>query len=147
MSSIQTLEEKKAIVRRFYEEVHGGNHDLLQELVAEPCSLHGFSGDSIVTLDDAKRGMENQKATFANWKISVGDQIAEDDTVVSPVTITGVHVGDFKGIAPTNKKVEFTGVFMDRVVDGKIVEMWHRPDYLTLVQQIGGFPFQQTEKA
>jgi|TARA_B100000315_G_scaffold250024_1_gene282144 hypothetical protein len=29
---------------------------------------------------------------------------------------------------------------MDRVVDGKIVEMWHRPDFLRMLIQIGAVP-------
>jgi len=34
----------------------------------------------------------------------------------------GTHKGDFLGITPTNKVLEITGVDIDRVVDGKIVE-------------------------
>ena len=34
----------------------------------------------------------------------------------------GTHKGDFLGIAPTNKVLEITGVDIDKVIDGKIVE-------------------------
>ena len=66
--------------------------------------------------------------------------IAEDDLVASELTITGTHKGKFKRHSPTGKEVKFTGIFIDRVIDGKIVEMWHRPDFLTLLKQIGIVP-------
>ena len=34
----------------------------------------------------------------------------------------GTHSGEFLGITPTNKVIEITGVDVDKVVDGKIVE-------------------------
>ena len=34
----------------------------------------------------------------------------------------GTHKGEFIGIKPTNKKLTITGVDIDKVVDGKIVE-------------------------
>ena len=60
--------------------------------------------------------------------------------MVTDLTITGTHLAQFRKTPPTGKPVEFTGVFIDRVVDGKIVEMWHRPDFLRLLMQIGAVP-------
>ena len=49
-------------------------------------------------------------------------QIAEDEWVVSQVTARGIHVGEWMGIAPTRKAVEFTCVNVDKVVNGRILE-------------------------
>ena len=38
------------------------------------------------------------------------------------------------------QQVESAGIFVAHVVDGKIVEGWHCPDYLTLLQQLDAFP-------
>jgi predicted ester cyclase len=40
------------------------------------------------------------------------------------------------GIAPTGREVKFTGLTIDRVVDGKIVENWIEGDLEDLLQQI-----------
>ena len=40
-----TLTENKAVVRRFYEEVHGGNLEALDELVADEILVHGWSSE------------------------------------------------------------------------------------------------------
>jgi predicted ester cyclase len=48
----------------------------------------------------------------------------------------GTHRGEFMGIAPTGREVKFTGLTIDRVVDGKIVENWIEGDLQDLLQQI-----------
>jgi len=99
--------------------------------------VHGWSSEGRFSLEDARNGLKGQRSAFPDWKITVHQLIAEDDLVASDLTITGTHSGQFKRHAPTGRQVKFNGVFIDRVVDGKIVEMWHKPDYLTLLMQIG----------
>jgi predicted ester cyclase len=55
-------------------------------------------------------------------------------------TNQGTHEGDFLGIAPTGKRVSFSGIVILRVVDGKIVERWAQLDNLSLLQQLGAIP-------
>ena len=49
-------------------------------------------------------------------------QYVTDDYVISEFIMTGTHKGEFIGITPTNKVLEITGVDIDKVIDGKIVE-------------------------
>jgi predicted ester cyclase len=84
--------------------------------------------------------LEGQRAAFPDWKITIGELIAEGDLVVSTLTVTGTHRGKFRSIEPTGKSVNFTGVHIKRVRNGKIIEMWHRPDFLRLLMQIGAVP-------
>lgn len=49
-------------------------------------------------------------------------QYAADDYVISEFIMRGTHKGKFIGITPTNKVLEITGVDIDKVIDGKIVE-------------------------
>ncbi len=135
-----TTEENKAVVRRFYEEVHGGNLDVLDELVAPAILLHGWRSERRLTIDEVHQIAKGQRAAFPDWKVTVHDLVAEGDLVASNLTITGTHQGNFGRHAPTGRQVSFTGMFLDRVADGKIVEMWHRPDYLRLLIQIGAVP-------
>jgi predicted ester cyclase len=67
----------------------------------------------------------------------VEDQIAEGDKVVTRVTFHGTHQGQFNGIAPTGKQVKWSGIAMDRIADGKVVEMWHVQNTTGLLQQLG----------
>jgi predicted ester cyclase len=67
------------------------------------------------------------------------DQIAEGDKVANRFVFLGTHLGEFMGVAPTGKRVEFVGNSIDRVVDGKIVESWVEVDLLGVMQQLGAF--------
>lgn len=111
--------------------------DVLSELVDEDCLLHGWTSTQRVTLEEVRQALEGQRSAFPDWNITVGELIAEGDLVASTLTITGTHRGKFKSIEPTGKSVSFNGVFIERVRNGKIVEMWHRPDFLRLLMQIG----------
>ena len=135
-----TLEENKAVVRRFYEEMHGGNIDLLDELVESEYVLHGWVSSRRETLNEAREGTERQRDAFPDWNITIQEMVAEGDYVATNLTITGTHVGQFGPYAPTGNQVNFNGTFIDRVVDGKIVEMWHRPDFLRMLIQLGAVP-------
>ena len=49
----------------------------------------------------------------------------------------GTHTGDFQGLPPTHRKVTFSGLELNRFVDGRVVEHWFQLDSLTLLQQLG----------
>jgi predicted ester cyclase len=63
--------------------------------------------------------------------------IAEEDKVAARITMRGTHLGDFMGMAPTGKRVEFHGMYMVRVRDGRIVEHWGEEDSGSLLAQLG----------
>jgi predicted ester cyclase len=51
--------------------------------------------------------------------------------------MSGTHTGDFYGIPATGKRVEFTGMYIARIADGKIVEHWAEEDAYGLLLQLG----------
>jgi predicted ester cyclase len=53
------------------------------------------------------------------------------------VTFHGTHQGPFNGIAATGKQVEWSGIAMDRIANGKVIEMWHVQNTTGLMRQIG----------
>jgi len=79
-------------------------------------------------------------AAFPDARWIVVDQISEHDKVVTRWTFMGTHRGPFMGIAPTEKQVVFSGICIDRFVDGKIVEEWEEWDTLGMMQQLGVVP-------
>lgn len=74
---------------------------------------------------------------FPDSRISIESCIAEGDTVVTRWTLTGTHLGTFQGIPPTGRPVRFTGIELNRVANGQIVEHWSMFDNLALLRQIG----------
>jgi predicted ester cyclase len=73
---------------------------------------------------------------FPDTKYSIEDLISEEDKVVLRVTTRGTHRQRFYGVDPTNRKVEFTGIVIYRIKDGKITECWDEIDFASLWKQI-----------
>lgn len=130
------------LVRRAIDEIwNRGNYALLGEIAADDIVIHasppgediqGHAG--IVQFHDALR------AAFSDLHFRVEDQIAAGDKVVIRWTASGTHTGEFQGIPPTGKAVRISGIDIDRVVDGKVVECWPEVNELGLLQQLGVLP-------
>lgn len=68
---------------------------------------------------------------FPDFHDTIEDQIAEGDKVVTRFTSTGTQKGEIMGIQPTNKKVSWTGIAINRIENGKIVESWVNWDMMS----------------
>jgi predicted ester cyclase len=74
---------------------------------------------------------------FPDLQITVEDAVGEGDLVAQRVHFTGTHTGEFQGLPPTHRKVAFSGLELNRFVDGRVVEHWFQLDALGLLQQLG----------
>lgn len=113
----------KVLVRRFYEEVVStGDVDRVGEFVGPDC----VETDGLTRIDSGVAGMAAHvtgvRQVYPDLLVTVERQIAEGDWVVSLITARGTHAGEWLGIKPTGRRLTFTGVNVDRVVDGRIVE-------------------------
>ena len=65
------------------------------------------------------------------------DAVGEGDLVAQRVHFAGTHTGEFQGLPPTNKRVSFSGLELNRFVDGRVSEHWFQLDALDLLKQLG----------
>ena len=136
-------EENKAIARRALKEIFSGQGNLE---VADEIISPNFVGHDPVSSEDS-RGPEGVKEfammyrnAFPDVQLSVEDQVAEGDMVVTRWIARGTHQGELMGIAPTGNRVTVAGTSVERIVDGKIEETWDNYDALGMMQQIGAIP-------
>jgi predicted ester cyclase len=135
-----STEENKALVRRFFEEMWvKGNLSAADELLATNFVFHPPPGVA-PDLEGYKQWVSMTCAGLADRQSTVEDQTAEGDKVVTRWTYRGTHKGELMGIAPTGKQVTVTGISIDRIVGGKIVEEWNEIDNLGMMQQLGVVP-------
>lgn len=118
-----TRDEKKSLVRRYYEEVVStGDVERLEEFIA-PSYVEVYNNVTYpLGIDGAREHVRGVRTTYPDLRITVEHQIAEGDWVVSRVTARGTHEGVWLGMRPTGKPMEMTAVNVDRVTDGLIVE-------------------------
>src|SRR5215218_8729705 len=135
--NVSTAEENKAIFRRYAEEVGNKyNFEIVDEIFERYIS-HQPDGSTLERgPEDIKRFQGEYHSAFSDFHISIEDQIAEGDKVVSHYTIRGIHQGDFRDMAPTGKEIEIKGVTIFRFSpEGKVVETWDSYDQLSLMRQ------------
>jgi steroid delta-isomerase-like uncharacterized protein len=135
-------QENKDISRRLAEAVSKGDVEVIDELVAE----------DIVNKDpslppEIPQGREGVKMlsqgyvnAFPDMDYRIEDTIAEGDKVVIVWSASGTHQGELMGIPPTGKQARTSGITIDRIKDGKVVETVTHWDNLGLLQQLGVVP-------
>ncbi len=137
-----STEENKALVRRFIEVANRGNvteiSTTLDELFVPDFVRHDPAG-GFRSREDYKQFLFSLLAALPG-QFTIEDLIAEGEKVVLRYTFRGTHRGQWRGVPPTGKPVTFTGIFIYRILDGKIVEGWENADALGLVQQLGLIP-------
>ena len=79
---------------------------------------------------------------FPDFSCTIEDIIAEGQKVMVRFIVRGTHLGMFRGIPATGKKIEMGGISIERCAGGKIVEGWHYSDTLGMMQQLGMIPSQ-----
>jgi serine phosphatase RsbU (regulator of sigma subunit) len=136
-TNVSAAKENKAIFRRYAEEVGNQHNFEIVDEIFERYIAHQPDGSTLVRgPEDVKRFQEEYHSAFPNFHISIEDQIAEGDKVVSRYTIRGIHQRAFKGMAPTGKQIELKGVTIFRFSpEGKVVETWDSYDQLSLMRQ------------
>ena len=114
-----SLEENKAIILRLMEAFNMHSTALLDELIAPDFVDHYHQ---LRGLESYKKHVTMSIKGFADLHLTTEDMIAERDKVWVRIKEMGTHAGEFRGLAPTGKKVTFTVVHIWRIVDGKVVE-------------------------
>ena len=113
----------KDIVKYYYEVIVSQN--LLNELpnyVSENCMIQVGDNTFPLGLNGMKEHLIDVKKTYPDYTMKIIKQYSDGDYVISEFIMQGTHEGEWIGIKPTHKTLLFTGVDIDKVVDGKIVE-------------------------
>jgi predicted ester cyclase len=117
------IERNKLVIRRFIEEVvNTGDASRIAEIVSADC----VETDGMVRIVSGVAGMAEHiravRTVYRDLFLTIQLQVAEGEWVATVIKARGTHAGEWLGMAPTGKTLVFTGVNVDRVVDGKIVE-------------------------
>jgi predicted ester cyclase len=76
-------------------------------------------------------------AAFPKYEMFADEITAEGNRVVVKARMKGYHSGEFNGILPTNRNVEFPFVISYDIENGMIVHHWLMADSMALMEQLG----------
>ncbi len=140
-------EENKENMRRVLEEAFGqGRVEVVDEVLHSNfvCWDPNSETGEIRGADTIKSEIEYFRNAVPDLTYTVDDQIVEGDMVVSRYTASGTHQGEFFGVPGSGKRIEMTGINIDRFDEsGKLVEEWVEYDLLGAMRKIGAIPESQ----
>jgi len=137
-----SLDENKAIARRHFEELWGkGNLSVADEIYDPSCVGHCANfPDQTGYPESEKQLVMRDRAPAPDQIITVEDQIAEGDKVLTRWLCRGTHTDSVPGIPATGNLITLHGMHLHRIRNGKIVEVWAIDDLFGLMQSLGVVP-------
>lgn len=76
-------------------------------------------------------------SVFPRYEIFADEMTAEGNKVVVRARMKGRHQGEFNGIPPTYRDIDFPFVVSYEIENGKIVNHWLIADQMALMEQLG----------
>jgi len=139
-------DDNKLLARRLYFEVFGeGRLETADEILAEGCVSHGPGTPPLLGSAQIKRQAGILRTAMPDLRVTLEDQLAEDDRVASRWMGSGTNTGDLPlspaaTLPATGRPIAFGEIRIDRFENGRIAESWFIPDRFTLWQQLGLIP-------
>jgi steroid delta-isomerase-like uncharacterized protein len=131
-----SVEDNKALIRRYFETWNSNDVDVLDEIIAEDAIDH-------MAYEGQQTGRAGYRDFYATWhnafpgfRAEIEDMIAEGDRVATRWTFRGRHAGVYNGIAPTGREVQFTAVSIQLIRNGLVAEEWYIGDSYEFMRQL-----------
>lgn len=136
----QQLRAERIAVETLYRAFSEQNPDLVDAVLAPgwddiPLAPGQASGPAGI-----KPIIRSMAAAFPDVHITVHDMVQEPGKIAVRAEISGTHLGELFGIAPTGKKVSFRLHEFHTVANGLLTTTWHMEDWFGLFLQLGQFP-------
>ena len=131
-----SIEENKALIRRFFNAIESGNLQVLDEIVTEGYDDHlpgQTPGREIL-----KKYFTALRSAFPDLTLPISAIVAEGDSVAVLNSIRGTHKGEFIGLKPSGRSIDAMAFQLYRIEDGKLAEHWEVADFALLMRQLQG---------
>jgi steroid delta-isomerase-like uncharacterized protein len=136
---MRNTEENKELARGFYNEVlNSHNTAILKSFVTTDFVDHNPSpGHTGKGLDDLTAQLNEMITALPDFHVTTDLMVADEDKVVTYLTMTGTNTGPFGDMPASNKPVKFNGIDIVHIKDGKAIERWGVFDNLSFMSQMG----------
>jgi predicted ester cyclase len=133
-----SIDEKKLLILRYIEEIiNTGNIDEIEKFISPDYTEVHEGKKYAIGIKGAKEHILGVRQTYPDLKLTVEQQIGEAEWVATCITARGTHKGSWLGMRPTGEAVVFTGVNINKVVDGRIIEHGGAANLLGPLLEIG----------
>jgi predicted ester cyclase len=130
--------DNKELRRRFWSEAFHAIDEMVDRYISQDWLDHDAAPEQPQGADGYKWLLHRLKAGFPDVCFLPAEQIAEGDKIVTPWTIQGTHTQRYRGLEPTGKRITVSGIQIDRLKDGKVVESWNHSSSEGIYIQLTG---------
>ena len=130
-------EHHKAVLRRWIEAYNDRDYQREADARAPGYIAHAPGEPAPLASQAWTEFIGSFAAGIPDLRLTVEDVVADNHIVAARVSFSGTHTGEFQGLPPTNKKLAFGAVEINRMVDGKVAEHWVQLDQVAMLQQLG----------
>jgi steroid delta-isomerase-like uncharacterized protein len=128
------------VAHEWFEEVWNQQNEAAIDMLLRPDAVaHGLT-ESDEPLPQGPEGFKPFHRmllqAFPDLHVKVEDCVPDGNRVAVRCTVTGTHLGEYQGVAPTGRKIHFTGVTYLRLDGGQLAEGWNYFDFDSLRSQI-----------
>lgn len=118
------LKKNKEFIAEYFSALSGKekNPSMLSKYVDDP---------------ELSQHIEFFEAVFPLYEVYSDEMTAEGNRVVVRARFKGKHEGEFNGIPPTYRQVEFSFAIGYEIENGKIANHWLLADQMSLMEQLG----------
>ena len=128
---MSSVEENKALVRKFFEEVWSkGNVAVVDELLTPDFVDRSLLPGQCSSREGYKRSITEFRAAFSFADLTIEHQIAEGDMVVTKFSARCIHQGEFLGVPPSGEEGTYSSIRIHRIVGGKVTDEWSEGNLL-----------------
>ena len=129
--------EQAEVIRRWID-AYNDRDDAVEREVRAPDYVAYAPGEPEPLRDEAWRDLiGGYVQAMPDVRITIEDIVADEHFVAARNTFTGTHTGEFQGLPPSGRRITFSGLEFNRLVDGKVVEHWFQIDQPALFKQLG----------
>ena len=119
-----TETENAELARRWLREIWDERKDATVRELLHPDAVGHLEGLTTSGPEEFLAARAFILNAFPDFKLVVEDLLAKGEHVVFRWAASGTHRGALLDVAPTNRKVSFSGITWMRWSDGKLVEGW-----------------------
>lgn len=136
----QQLRTERVAVETLYRAFSEQNPDLVDAVLAPGWEDIPLAPGQVTGPAGIKPIIRSVTAAFPDLHVTIHDMIQEPGKIGVRAQISGTHLGELFGIAPTGKKVILRLYEFHTIANGLVTTTWHMEDWFGLFLQLGQFP-------
>ena len=137
----RAAQRKDELARAFFDAVNADDHARIDDLLDRGFLSYDLRGTRSRT--GLKRYHADLRRAFPDLRFDVHENVGvlvQGDLVALRTVITGMHTGDYAGVAATGNAIQTSASHIFRVDEDRLVEHWPVVDSYRILVAIGAIP-------